>query len=206
MRLQSNGFYLEGTVLASYCKGEMSMRRIAFWVLAAPALLSGCAKHDAATSGSQDGAAVSGPGPAALLERPHPKPGLWRTTVTTNAGPGVSMTGELCLDASNEDMAFSSNGRGFSKDCDPVKYQAADGGFGFTTVCHIGRRTVTTAGTATGDFRNDYSVNVATQMDPAPLGFPAKMSTVIHAKWEGPCPAGTKPGQVSMKLTGFGQG
>ncbi len=182
------------------------MRRIVVCLLAGSALVAGCAKHDAAKSGSQDGAAPAAPGPAALLGRPHPKPGLWRTTVTTNAGPGVSMTGELCLDAANEDMAFSSNGHGFSKDCDPVKYQAADGGFGFTTVCHIGRRTVTTTGTATGDFKSDYSVDLTTQMDPAPPGLPGRMSTVIHAKWEGPCPAGSKPGQVSMKLTGFGQG
>ncbi len=181
------------------------MRPIAVWVLAGSALFAGCAKHQAATSASPD-AAASAPGPAALIGRPHPKPGLWRTSVTTNAGPGVSMTGELCLDASNGDLAFSSNGRGFSKNCDPVKYQAADGGFGFSTVCHIGRRTVTTTGTATGDFRNDYSVDVSTQMDPAPPGLPAKMSTTIRAKWEGPCPAGTKPGQVSMKVTGFGQG
>ena len=182
------------------------MRRIAVWVLAGSALFAGCAKHQAATSASPDGAAASAPGPAALIGRPHPKPGLWRTSVTTNAGPGVTMTGELCLDASNEDMAFSSSGHGFSKNCDPVKYQAADGGFGFSTVCHIGRRTVTTTGTATGDFKSDYSVDVSTLMDPAPPGLPAKMSTTIRAKWEGPCPAGTKPGQVSMKVTGFGQG
>ena len=182
------------------------MRRIAVWVLAGSALFAGCAKHQAATSASPDGAAASAPGPAALIGRPHPKPGLWRTSVTTNAGPGVTMTGELCLDASNEDMAFSSSGHGFSKNCDPVKYQAADGGVGFSTVCHIGRRTVTTTGTATGDFKSDYSVDVSTLMDPAPPGLPAKMSTTIRAKWEGPCPAGTKPGQVSMKFTGFGQG
>src|SRR6185369_7090526 len=106
------------------------MRRIAACVLAGSALLAGCAKHETAASSTQGGATPS-PAPAALLGRPHPKAGLWRTTVTTNAGPGVSMTGELCLDASNEDSAFSSTGKGFSKDCDPVKYQAADGGFGF---------------------------------------------------------------------------
>ncbi len=180
------------------------MRWIAVSCLAAGSLLSGCGKHDAAQS---DGAAPAAPasGPS-IFSRPHPKPGLWRTSVTTNAGPGVSMTGELCLDATNEEAAFSSSGHGFSKDCDPIRYQGAEGGFGFSTVCHIGRRTVTTSGTATGDFQSNYSVDLTTRMEPAPLGLPAQMSTAIRAKWEGPCPPGHKPGQVSMKISGFGAG
>jgi hypothetical protein len=126
--------------------------------------------------------------------------------MTTNAGPGLSMTGELCLDASNEDSAFSSTGKGFSKDCEPVQYTSASGGFGFTTVCHMGRRTVTTTGVASGDFSSSYSVDVTTRMEPSPPGMPGQMHTTIRAKWEGPCPAGTKPGMVSTRLEGLGQG
>ncbi len=181
------------------------MRRIAVCCLAGVALLAGCGKHEAAQAPPAP-AAGAGLGPAALLGRPHPKPGLWRTTMTTNMGPGLSMTGEICLDASNEDAAFSSNGRGFNKDCAPIQYQGAPGGFGFTTVCHIGKRTITTSGTASGDFRDAYSVDLTTQMDPPPPGLPAQMSTAIRAKWEGPCQPGQKPGQVSMKLSGIGQG
>jgi len=180
------------------------MRRIAVCCLAGAALLAGCGKHGGARTASTSPAAAPVAGPP-VLGRPHPKPGLWRTSVTTNAGPGVSMTGELCLDASNEDAAFSSNGRGLSKDCDPVQYQAASGGFGFTTVCRSGRRTVTTSGTATGDFKSSYAVDLTTRMEPPPPGLPGQMSTAIRAKWEGPCPAGTKPGQVSMKISGFGR-
>ncbi|HEY5411932.1 MAG TPA: DUF3617 family protein [Caulobacteraceae bacterium] len=178
------------------------MRWTVVCCLAGAALLAGCGKHQ----GAQAPSGAAAPAPTAMFGRPHPKPGLWRTDVTTNMGPGVSMTGELCLDASNEDAAFSSNGHGFSKDCEPIKYQAADGGVGFSTVCHIGKRTVTTSGTATGDFKNAYSVDLSTRMDPPPPGLPAQMSTTIRAKWEGPCPPGQKPGQVSMKLSGFGQG
>ncbi len=179
------------------------MRRIVVFCLAGAASLAACGKHEAQTSSAPAAAPAVGP---ALLGRPHPKAGLWRTTVNTNAGPGVSMAGELCIDASNEDAAFSFNGKGLSKDCDPVKYQPAQGGIGFSTVCHIGKRTVTTSGVATGDFRSAYSVDLTTRMDPAPPGLPAQMSTTIRAKWTGPCPPGTKPGQVSMKIAGFGQG
>ena len=116
------------------------------------------------------------------------------------------MTGELCLDASNEEAALSSNGKGVGKDCDPVHFEPAAGGFGFSTVCRMGRRTVTTTGVASGDFKNAYAVDLKTHMDPAPPGLPAQMSTTIRARWEGACPPGRKPGQVSMKLDGFGQG
>ncbi len=181
------------------------MRRMIVCCLAGAALLAGCGKHEAQTA-SKAPAAAPAAGPS-LFGRPHPKAGLWRTTVTTNAGPGVTMAGELCLDASNQDAAFSSNGKGLSKDCDQVKYQGAPGrGIGFSTVCHIGKRTVTTSGLATGDFKSAYSVDLTTRMDPPPPGLPAQMSTAIRAKWVGPCPAGTKPGQVSMKIAGFGQG
>ncbi len=180
------------------------MRRIVACCLAA-ATLTGCGKHDGAQTTAAGAAAAPAAAPS-MFSRPHPKAGLWRSSVTTNAGPGVTMTGEMCLDASNEDAAFSSDGKAVSKDCDPVKYQAASGGVSFTTVCHMGKRTVTSSGVATGDFKNDYAVNLTTRMDPAPEGLPAQMTTSIRAKWIGPCPAGTKPGQVSMKVTGFGQG
>ena len=175
------------------------MRWIAVCVLAGSALVVGCAKHETAASSAEAG-------PALVVTVVRQRPGLGWGLPSRAAGPGVSMTGELCLDAANEDSAFSSSGKGFSKDCDPVKYQAADRGFGFTTVCRIGRRTVTTTGTATGDFKSDYLVDISTQMDPAPSGLPARMSTTIRAKWEGPCPTGMKPGQTSMKFSGLGQG
>ncbi len=180
------------------------MRRIAICLLAASALVAGCTKHPEAQGPSAS--APSAPGPMALMGRPHPKLGLWRTTISTSVGPGFSLAGELCLDASNEDRAFSGNGRGFGKDCEPMTYKAAAGGYGFTAVCRIGRRTVTTTGLASGDFKSDYSVDLTTSMDPAPSGMPAQLHSQIRAKWEGPCPPGSKPGQVSMRLSGFGQG
>jgi hypothetical protein len=87
-----------------------------------------------------------------------------------------------------------------------VKYESAAGGIGFTTVCHIGSRTVTTSGVASGDFSTSYSVDLTTRMDPSPPGLPGQLHTTVQAKWEGPCPAGTKPGLVSTRLAGLGQG
>ena len=183
------------------------MRWIIIGLIAGSALVAGCSKQGGTTSSAPAAAPAaapaSAPGPAAFLGRPHPKAGLWRTTINTNIGPGVSMTGQLCLDASNEDAAFSTTGRGVGKECDPVKYQSAAGGFGFTTVCHLGRRTVTTTGVASGDFNTNYSMDITTHSEPSAPGAPNQIHTSIQAKWEGPCPAGTKPG---MKVTGFGQG
>ena len=178
------------------------MRRIAICCLAGTALIAGCARREPSQAGGQAAAPASSP---SMFGRPHPKPGLWRTTISTNAGPGVSMTGELCLDASNEDQALN-GGRSKPKDCDPVHYESAPGGYGFTIVCHIGKRTVTTGGVASGDFKTAYAVTLSTRMEPAPAGLPSQVSSTIKANWEGPCPPGAKPGARSMKISGFGPG
>ena len=178
------------------------MRPIAICCLAGMALIAGCAKHETSQAGGQTPATASLP---SVLGRPHPKPGLWRTTISTNAGPGVSMTGEICLDASNEDLALN-GGRSKPKDCDPVHYEPAVDGYGFNIVCHIGKRTVTTDGRASGDFKTAYAVTLSTRMEPAPAGLPSQVHSTIKANWEGPCPRGAKPGAMSMKLSGFGPG
>ena len=165
------------------------IRWTAVCCLAGAALLAGCHRHGA----QSDASAPS------IFARPHPKPGLWRTSASTNALPGLGMTGELCLDASNEDDAFSSSGRSLAKDCGPWKFQRVEAGFDLTIVCHLGRRTITTSGVATGDFISSYAADLTTRTDPPAPGLPAEMSSTIRAKWIGPCPPGQKPGQMSMK-------
>ena len=76
-----------------------------------------------------------------------------------------------------------------------MKYQATGGGLGFTTVCHIGRRTVTSSGVATGDFKNSYSVDVTTRMDPPPPGLPRSPSATQIPSPPGP---GSKSRAVSL--------
>jgi hypothetical protein len=142
---------------------------------------------------------------AAVFGRPHPKPGLWRTSIDADAGPGVRMTGELCLDEHTEDAAFSSSPRWAKGDCEKVSFTPApDGGIAFSTTCMAKGRTVTTQGVATGDFSSSYAMDVTTKVDPPIHGALGQMRTKIQATWIGPCRTDQRPGQLSMKFSGLG--
>lgn len=178
------------------------MRRSAAWLLAGSVLIVGCGQHDA----GQSTASAASPGAAVLLEgRPHPKPGLWRTVLTADGGPGIAMSGELCLDEATEDSAFSGP-RGGGKNCGKPQFAPSPEGLSFTATCHAGSRTIVSRGVASGDFKTSFAVDVATHVEPAVTGLPAEMHTRMQATWVGPCHPGQKPGQSSMKFGGFGQG
>ena len=178
------------------------MRTAAVCLLAGTALLAGCSRPGGAQASAEGG---SGP-QASAPPRPHPKAGLWRTSVSTNAGPGVVMDGELCLDPHTEDTAFSADGRAAAKDCEPTSFEPQSGGFAFTAVCHARGRTITTTGVATGDFKTNYSLDVSTRIDPPPAVLPPELHAMLKATFIGPCRPGQKPGEASMKFGGFGQG
>jgi hypothetical protein len=179
------------------------MRRFAVWLLAGSVLIAGCAKHEA---GQTNGAPTATPSPAALLQgRPHPKPGLWRTSISTSAGPGITMSGELCLDQATGDSAFTSSAHG-AKNCSTPQFTPSGDGLHFTATCHAGSRTIVSNGVASGDFNTSFAVDVATHVEPAVRGMPGDLHTRMQATWVGPCRPDQKPGQSSMKFGGFGQG
>jgi|GEM_PF-1007709 len=166
------------------------------------ALLAGCSKpeHKAAPAA----APPAGGGGLAALVRPHPKPGLWKTTLTTDAGPGLRMSGELCLDEHTEDQAFNASRSGKAQ-CSKTSFSPdPSGGVRFKTACTVKGRTIVSEGVATGDFTSSYAIDAVTRMDPPLPGAPAEVRTRIQASYAGPCRPGQKPGQASMKFSGFG--
>jgi hypothetical protein len=177
------------------------MRWPAFLLIGSIAALAACSKPAPKTPE----APPSHKSVAAFLGRPHPKPGLWRTSIDADAGPGVRMTGELCLDESTEDAAFSGAPRWSKGDCQKVAFSPGPGGgVAFTTTCLAKGRTVTSQGVATGDFNSSYAMDVTTKVDPPIHGALGQMHTRIQATWTGPCRTGQRPGQLSMKFSGLG--
>ena len=185
------------------------MRIAAACVLSGLALTAACSKPSAPgqPTAGQTGAAAPRPAAPALFSQPHPKAGLWQTTMSTSAGPGMRMSGEMCLDASTEQAAFSSGAPSASKDCSAPTYgPAPGGGMMFDTTCRSRGTTITTHGVASGDFSSAYPLDLPSHMDPAPPGMGGDARTRIEARWVGPCKPGQKPGHASMKMTGLGQG
>jgi hypothetical protein len=180
------------------------MRRIVVGLLAGSVLIAGCGKHDNGQTTASAGAQGAS-GSSLLGGRPHPKAGLWRTSISTSAGPGITMSGELCLDQATGDSAFTSSARG-AKDCSTPKFTPAADGLHFSATCHTGSRTIVSNGVANGDFNSSFAVDVSTHVEPAVSGLPGDVHTRMQATWVGPCRPDQKPGQSSMKFGGFGQG
>jgi hypothetical protein len=183
------------------------MRKMAVIPLAfSLALLGACSKTPVAKT---QAAAPAAPNPMAAFARPHPKPGLWRMTMSTDAGPGVKMSGQICIDEKTEDAAFNAAPRrSKSTDCDAPKFAANPvGGISFETVCRMGDRTVANRGVATGDFSSAYALDVTSTTDPP---FPGNLGTVhtrMESRYLGPCQQGQSVGRLmGMKLAGVGRG
>ena len=140
-----------------------------------------------------------------MFSRPHPRAGLWRASIDADAGPGVRMTGEICLDPQTEDAAFNGSPRWAKGDCERTSFSPApEGGIAFSTTCTAKGRTITSQGVATGDFSSNYAIDVTTRVDPPLHGALGQMRTKINATWVGPCRDGQRPGQLSMKFSGLG--
>jgi len=184
------------------------MRPAAVCLFSVIAAMTACSKAPA--TGQSGGAApkpATAPLPAGLSGIPHPKPGLWRMTMAMDAGPGIRMGGEICLDAQTERSAFTAGPQGRPKDCSAPSFGVGpQGGVTFDTICKREGRTVTMHGLATGDFNSAYTMETTTRMDPAPPGAPPEVKTRMQAQWLGPCKPGQTPGHMSMKMNGMGQG
>jgi hypothetical protein len=180
------------------------MRAAALCLAGSLALLAGCSRSEHKASAPAQPPASPAGGLAALA-RPHPRPGLWKTTIDTDAGPGVRMKGELCLDERTEDAAFSNAPKSAKAHCEKTTFgPGPSGGIGFKSICTAKGRTIVNEGVASGDFNSTYAIDVTTRMDPPIPGAPGQVRTRIQATYAGPCRPGQKPGQASMKFGGLG--
>jgi hypothetical protein len=133
---------------------------------------------------------------------PARKPGLWKQTIASTQGgkaqPPVSST--ICLDAS-VDKALSVFSQNMERGaCSANKVDRTPTGYRFASTCKFaGAGTVVTNGTASGDFNSSYKVAMNSVISGASMAaMNGASSTTITAVWAGACPAGTKPGDMTM--------
>jgi hypothetical protein len=133
---------------------------------------------------------------------PQRRDGLWEMTIQMSAPVQTTMTSRQCTDATQEKGGAVFNGntpRASGVDCKAgTPLPAVGGGWSYSTVCHMRNMTMTTSGTARGDFKTGYHIDSVTRMSPAPMPQMAESHMVMDAKWVGPCPADMKPGDVEM--------
>lgn len=155
--------------------------------------LAACNRHDEQSSGQSAATRKA-------VETPKRKPGLW--TQTTNVeGLGSIPAVRICLDAAADQKIAWWGQQGARAGC--VKNEVnhnADGSWSFSSLCQtVGGIRTSTTGSASGDFQDSYEVRATSTTEGSPMPeMNGSHSVVIEAKWEGPCPADMKPGDMKL--------
>lgn len=159
-------------------------------------LLAGCQRsEEAAQTGEAPQASTAAP--AAPATPPKRKPGLWAQTVSTD---GMTQTTKICLDEALESRMTAWGQQVTDGMCARNVVTRTSGGWAFESECDMGQGGKTlTKGTMTGDFDSRLvmkavSTTTGSSMPQANGTHEMEMTAV----WEGPCPAGMKPGDMTL--------
>ncbi|MET3497210.1 DUF3617 domain-containing protein [Variovorax boronicumulans] len=137
-------------------------------------------------------------GSAFATDYPPRKPGLWEIkTGDGTAGKAAGQTIQQCIDAAS-DKALRDMGQGMGKDmCARQDLRTEGGKLVMDSVCKIGTTTATSRAVMTGDFSASYRMESTSTYNP-PLMGRTEGSSVMEARWVGPCKPGQKPGDMVM--------
>ena len=138
--------------------------------------------------------------PALAIDYPPRKPGLWEMKMGDGAGGANSapaQTIQQCIDAAT-DQALRDMGQGMGKDlCSKQELRLEGGRLVMDSVCRVGATTATSHAVMSGDFSTSYRMESRSTYSP-PLMGRTEGTSLMEAKWIGPCKAGQKPGDMVM--------
>ena len=138
--------------------------------------------------------------PAAALDLPPRKAGLWEMKMSMDAGPVPPQVMQHCVDAATDkamqDMSQGTRGQSCSK----REMKKVGDTIVFDSVCNMGAGTTTSHGVVSGDFNSAYTVKVNSKREGGPpiKDMPAETNMTVAAKWLGACKADQKPGDIIM--------
>lgn len=152
-----------------------------------------CSKADKAADANTAAA------PAAAVEVPKRKPGLWKQTMLVEEA-GVLQTVQICLDAASDSKLAWWGQQGFKQACSKSEVtRQPDGSWKFSSVCSGAGVKTTNDGSAVGDFNSKYQLKAASTTTGAPVpAMNGSRTITIDAEWLGECPAGMKPGDIDL--------
>ena len=168
------------------------MSRIAVLTLAVLGL-AGCQTPEAPRAVQPLTKAAAGP----ELPAPARRPGVWRQSLSM---AGLIQTARVCIDPATDARLSLIGAQSTSGDCSRPRITRESGGWRFQSDCDMGSGGRTqTAGTAVGDFASQYVVRArSTTTGAAVPQMNGTRSFTAVATWEGACPAGMTPGDMSL--------
>jgi hypothetical protein len=133
---------------------------------------------------------------ALAFDPPKRKSGLWEMNMS-NSQDKSGRTMQMCVDEKTDQlMARQAAGMG-KPTCSKNDMHKEGGKIIGESVCTLGKSTATTRSVFTGKFDSAYRVESKTTYNPPMMGM-TENSSVIDAKWTGPCEPGQKPGDMIM--------
>jgi hypothetical protein len=146
--------------------------------------------------------AVVSASPAAALDLPARKAGLWEIKMAFEGRTIPPQTMQQCIDAATDKQMNSIGGNMAQEKCSKQDVQKVGSTIVVDSMCQVGAAKITSYGVISGDFNSAYTVKVSSTREggTAVPGMPADGSTnmTMEAKWLGACKPDQKPGDMIM--------
>lgn len=130
---------------------------------------------------------------AASSDAPKRKSGLWEMKMSGGHMQG-GMTMQQCVDQKSDDISKMQEAK---SNCTKNDVRREGDKIVGESVCKIEGTTATTRTVFTGQFDSAYKADIRSTYDP-PMHGMRESSSMIDAKWLGPCLAGQKAGDIVM--------
>ena len=131
-------------------------------------------------------------GPAAALDLPARKAGLWEIKMVLEDSKMAPPVMQQCIDATTDKLLQEKFSVG-QESCSRHDVSRSGSTIVIDATCKFGDMATTTHAVFEGDFDSAYTVKIATT-----LGGGAKKNMTMQARWLGSCKPGQKPGDVEM--------
>ena len=133
---------------------------------------------------------------AASFDAPKRKSGLWEMKMSGGQAKGMPAI-QQCIDEKTDDLMQKEMGERQKSQCSKNELRKEGDKVVAESACKVENSTAKTRAVFTGRFDSAYKADIKTVYEP-PLKGMKESSSVIEAKWLGPCKAGQKPGDMSM--------
>ena len=131
-------------------------------------------------------------------ELPVLKSGLWELSRSTSQAPETKRMTTMCLDESVQ-AEMRDFGLGMAKElCSKSDRRVEGNQLTIDAVCKLGVTTMTAHSVMTFSGNTAYHTEGTATYDPPMLNI-SKQNSSIDAKWVGACPAGQKPGDMTLE-------
>jgi uncharacterized protein YoaH (UPF0181 family) len=133
---------------------------------------------------------------AASFETPKRKSGLWEIKISSGQAKG-SHAMQQCIDEKTDDLMKKGMSENQKPQCSKNEMRKEGDKVVAESVCKVQSSTATTRAVFTGQFDSAYKADIKSTYEP-PMAGMKESSSMIEAKWLGPCKAGQKPGDIVM--------